>query len=44
MKRSGLVLALAVLAAAALPGWTKMRDLPEPPRETFRDWWRRERG
>src|SRR4051794_26059277 len=28
------------LAAAALPGWTKMRDLPEPPRETFRDWWR----
>ena len=32
------------LAAAALPGWTKMRDLPEPPQETFRDWWRRERG
>jgi L-lactate dehydrogenase complex protein LldF len=28
------------LAGAALPGWTKMRDLPEPPRETFRDWWR----
>jgi L-lactate dehydrogenase complex protein LldF len=28
------------LAAAALPGWTKMRDLPEPPHETFRDWWR----
>jgi L-lactate dehydrogenase complex protein LldF len=28
------------LAAAALPGWTKMRDLPEPPRVTFRDWWR----
>jgi L-lactate dehydrogenase complex protein LldF len=32
------------LAAAALPGWTKMRDLPEPPPETFRDWWRREHG
>jgi L-lactate dehydrogenase complex protein LldF len=30
------------LAKAALPGWTAMRDLPEPPRETFRDWWRRE--
>jgi L-lactate dehydrogenase complex protein LldF len=31
------------LAKAALPGWTAMRELPEPPRETFRDWWRRER-
>ncbi len=29
------------LAKAALPGWTAMRDLPEPPRETFREWWRR---
>jgi len=28
------------LASAALPGWTRMRDLPEVPRETFRDWWR----
>jgi L-lactate dehydrogenase complex protein LldF len=28
------------IAKAALPGWTAMRDLPEPPRETFRDWWR----
>ncbi len=28
------------LVAAALPGWTRMRDLPDPPRETFRDWWR----
>jgi L-lactate dehydrogenase complex protein LldF len=27
------------LARAALPGWTAMRDLPEPPRETFREWW-----
>ncbi len=31
------------LAKAAVPGWTAMRDLPEPPKETFRDWWRRER-
>ncbi|HEX6024303.1 MAG TPA: lactate utilization protein B [Solirubrobacter sp.] len=31
------------LAKAALPGWTAMRDLPEPPKETFRDWWKRER-
>lgn len=21
------------------PGWTDSRDLPEPPPETFRDWW-----
>jgi L-lactate dehydrogenase complex protein LldF len=24
--------------------WTKGRDLPPPPRETFRRWWRRTRG
>src|SRR5204863_5261814 len=29
------------LAKAAVPGWTAMRDLPEPPKETFRDWWHR---
>jgi len=27
------------LAKAAIPGWTAMRDLPQPPRETFREWW-----
>jgi iron-sulfur cluster protein len=27
-----------------LSGWTGTRDFPEPPAETFRDWWRRERG
>ena len=27
------------LAKAAVPGWTAMRDLPQPPKETFRDWW-----
>jgi L-lactate dehydrogenase complex protein LldF len=27
-----------------LSGWTETRDLPAPPAETFRDWWRRERG
>jgi L-lactate dehydrogenase complex protein LldF len=31
------------LASAALPGWTKMRDLPVPPKQTFRDWWKHER-
>jgi L-lactate dehydrogenase complex protein LldF len=28
------------LAKAAIPGWTAMRDLPEPPKQTFRDWWK----
>jgi L-lactate dehydrogenase complex protein LldF len=32
------------IAKAALPGWTAMRDLPEPPKETFREWWRHRRG
>jgi L-lactate dehydrogenase complex protein LldF len=27
-----------------LRAWTSTRDLPEVPAETFRDWWRRERG
>jgi L-lactate dehydrogenase complex protein LldF len=27
-----------------LSGWTATRDLPAPPAETFREWWRRERG
>jgi iron-sulfur cluster protein len=27
-----------------LSAWTDTRDLPAPPAETFRDWWRRERG
>jgi L-lactate dehydrogenase complex protein LldF len=25
-------------------GWLAVRDLPAPPRESFRDWWARERG
>ena len=25
-----------------LSGWTEARDAPAPPRETFRQWWRRE--
>lgn len=27
-----------------LSGWTVSRDLPSPPRESFRDWWARTRG
>ncbi len=28
------------IVAAALPGWSAMRGLPEVPDETFREWWR----
>jgi L-lactate dehydrogenase complex protein LldF len=28
------------IANAALPGWTAMRELPDPPKQTFREWWR----
>ena len=31
------------IAKAALSGWTTMRELPDPPKQTFREWWR-ERG
>jgi L-lactate dehydrogenase complex protein LldF len=27
-----------------LSGWTTSRDAPAPPKETFREWWRRTRG
>jgi L-lactate dehydrogenase complex protein LldF len=27
-----------------LSGWTRVRDAPVPPSETFRQWWRREHG
>lgn len=27
-----------------LKGWTAVRDLPAVPQESFRDWWRKERG
>jgi len=27
-----------------LSGWTRARDAPVPPAETFRQWWRRERA
>ncbi|MFW0154738.1 LutB/LldF family L-lactate oxidation iron-sulfur protein [Rothia sp. P6271] len=25
-------------------GWTKYRDIPEPPKQSFRNWWKKERG
>jgi L-lactate dehydrogenase complex protein LldF len=32
------------IAKAALPGWTAMRELPDPPEQTFREWWRSRRS
>jgi L-lactate dehydrogenase complex protein LldF len=32
------------LASAALRPWTRSRELPTVPEQTFRDWWRSERG
>jgi L-lactate dehydrogenase complex protein LldF len=32
------------LAKAALPGWTAMRELPEVPAQSFREWWRERRA
>jgi L-lactate dehydrogenase complex protein LldF len=34
----------ALRAGVPLPPWTKGRDLPTAPPETFRQWWRRTRG
>jgi L-lactate dehydrogenase complex protein LldF len=31
------------LVSAALAPWTRSRDLPEPPAQTFRAWWRERR-
>jgi L-lactate dehydrogenase complex protein LldF len=39
----GAKLGRGPLASAALRGWTQSRELPDPPAQTFRDWWR-ERG
>jgi L-lactate dehydrogenase complex protein LldF len=32
------------LAGAALRPWTRSRELPDVPKQTFRDWWRDERS
>jgi L-lactate dehydrogenase complex protein LldF len=32
------------LAKLPVPGWTAMRELPEVPAQTFREWWRERRA
>jgi L-lactate dehydrogenase complex protein LldF len=45
--RAGRLLGRGGRRISALPpplaAWTNTRDLPIPPRETFRDWWARTR-
>jgi L-lactate dehydrogenase complex protein LldF len=36
--------ALGRIVPGPLAAWTSVRDLPEPPRETFTDWWRGRRS
>jgi L-lactate dehydrogenase complex protein LldF len=31
------------VAPPPLSRWTSVRDLPDPPRQSFRDWWVQER-
>ena len=48
LMRIGRVLGFGRGRITALPwpgsAWTTSRDLPVPPKETFREWWLRERG
>jgi L-lactate dehydrogenase complex protein LldF len=32
------------LGRMPLPGWSRMRDLPEVPDHSFREWWRERRA
>jgi L-lactate dehydrogenase complex protein LldF len=32
------------LGHVPVPGWSAMRDLPEVPESTFREWWRERRA
>jgi L-lactate dehydrogenase complex protein LldF len=40
LRRRGVISALPPPLAA----WTRARDAPLPPRQTFRQWWRAEHG
>ncbi|HEU5271929.1 MAG TPA: lactate utilization protein B [Jatrophihabitans sp.] len=42
LGRFGRLFRRSRLLPPPLSGWTSSRELPVPPRETFRDWWQRE--
>jgi len=43
-QRAGRILQRPLVRAGVLSSWTRTRDLKPAPRESFRDWWRRERA
>jgi L-lactate dehydrogenase complex protein LldF len=43
-QRLGRLAQRPLLRVGAMSAWTRTRDLKPVPRESFRDWWRRERG
>ena len=43
-QRAGRLGVRALRAVPPLRAWTRSRDLPDPPSETFHRWWRRTRG
>jgi len=44
LARDGRISSLPPPLSGLAAGWMSARDLPAPPRETFRQWWTRTRG